>query len=65
MKYKCVTNGFKTRGYRVNNPEYERRVPVVNGEILDCDGEYIVKNGISLCHKDSILGKYHFRKVDE
>ena len=65
MKYKCVTNGFKTRGYRVNNPEYERWVPVFNGEILDCDGEYIVKNGISLCHKDSILGKYHFRKVDE
>lgn len=65
MKYKCVTDGFKTRGYKVNNPEYERWVPVVNGEILDCDGEYIVKNGISLCHKDSILGKYHFRKVDE
>ena len=65
MKYICVTNGFKTRGCRVNNPESEKRISIVNGEILDCDGEYIVKNRIPLCSKDSILGKYHFRKVDE
>ena len=24
MKYKCVTDGFKTRGYRVNNPDTEK-----------------------------------------
>lgn len=65
MKYKCVTDGFKTRGCKVDNSESGNWVRVVNGEILDCDGEYIVRNGISLCHKDSILGKYHFRKVDE
>lgn len=64
MKYKCVTDGFKTRGYKFDNSESEKWVRVVNGEILDCNGEYIVKNGISLCHKDNILGKYHFRKVD-
>ena len=61
MKYKCVTNGFKTRGCKVDNPESEKWVSVVNGDILDCDGEYIVKDGVCLCHKDSILGKYHFR----
>lgn len=34
-------------------------------DVLECEGDYIVKDGVSLCHKDSILGKYHFRKVDE
>lgn len=65
MKYKCVTNGFKTRGCRVNNPNSEKQVTVINGDVLEFDGDYIVKDGVSLCHKDSILGKYHFRKVDE
>lgn len=65
MKYKCVTDGFKIRGYKVNNPDSEKRVTVINGDILECSGEYIVKDGVSICHKDSILGKYHFRKVNE
>lgn len=65
MKYKCVTDGFKIRGYEVNNPDSEKRVTVINGDILECIGEYIVKDGVSICHKDSILGKYHFRKVNE
>lgn len=65
MKYKCVTDGFKTRGYKNNNLDSEKWVSVVNGDVLESDGDYIVKDGVSLCHKDSILGKYHFRKVDE
>lgn len=65
MKYKCITNGFKTRGFKVDNPESEKWVSVVNGDILDCDGEYIVKDEICLCHKDSIIGKYHFRPQKE
>ena len=65
MKYKCVTDGFKTRGYKNNNLDSKKWVSVVNGDVLECDGECIVKDGISLCHKDSILGKYHFRKVDK
>lgn len=53
VKYKCVTNGFVKEG-----------CTVYNGEILNCEGDYIVKNGVLLCHKDSIIGKYHFRKVN-
>ena len=48
MKYKCVTDGFKTRGYKINNPDSEKWVSVVNGDVLECDGECIVKDGISL-----------------
>ena len=65
MKYECVTNGFKTRGCKVDNPESEKWMTVFNGDILDCDGDYIVKGGVYLCHKDSILGKYHFRRQEE
>lgn len=65
MKYKCVTDGFKTRGYRINNLDSEKCVTVVNGDVLESDGDYIAKDGVSICHKDSILRKYHFRKVDE
>lgn len=61
MKYRCITNGFKTRDKQ--NPE--KWISVSNGEIVECDGEYIIKGGARLCHKKSILGKYHFRKVDE
>lgn len=65
MKYKCVTDGFKTRGYKNNNLDSKKWVSVVNDDVLECNGDYILKGGVSLCHKDSILGKYHFRKVDE
>ena len=65
MKYKCVTDGFTKIGYLIDNTDYVKRETVCNGDILDCVQDCIVKNGISLCHKDSILGKYHFRKVDE
>ena len=65
MKYKCVTDGFKKTGYLVDNPDLIKRETVYNGDVLECEGYYIIKNGVSLCHKDSIMGKYHFRKVDE
>ena len=65
MKYKCVTNGFKIRGYRVNTSDSVKHVTVISGDVLDCVGEYIVKDGVALCHNDSILAKYHFRKVGE
>lgn len=64
MKYRCVTNGFETTGYEIKNPDKERSITVKNGDVLDCEGDYIVKDGVSLCHKYSILGKYHFRKVE-
>lgn len=44
MKYKCVTDGFKTRGCKVDNSESGKWMRVVNGEILDCDGEYMLNN---------------------
>lgn len=65
MKYKCVTDGFKIIGYRINNLDSEKCVTVVNGDVLERDGDYIVKDGVSICHKNSILGKYHFRKIEE
>ena len=65
MKYECMLDGFKTRGYIVNSPGSEKWMSVSNGEILECDGEYIVKDGVALCHKDSVLGKVYFRKVYE
>lgn len=64
MKYKCVTNGFKIRGCKADGSD-EQEVQVVNGDVLETDGDFIVKDGFILCHKDSILGKYHFRKVEE
>lgn len=63
VKYKCVTNGFTKEGCLVDNPDSEKKETVYNGDILNCEGDYIVKNGVLLCHKDSIIGKYHFRKV--
>ena len=51
-------------GYLVDNPDSEKKETVYNGDILNCEGDYIVKNGVLLCHKDSIIGKYHFRKVN-
>lgn len=65
MKYKYVTNEFKTRGCRANNPDSEKWVIVINRDDLECNGDYSVKDGVSLFHKDSILGKHHFRRVDE
>lgn len=64
MKYRCVTNGFKIKGYEITNPDNERSITVKHGDVLDCEGDYIVKDSVSLCHKDSILGKYHFRKEE-
>ena len=65
MKYKCITDGFKTRGYKANDPDSKQWIKVINGDVLEGDGDYILKDGVSICHKDSILGKYHFRKVDK
>ena len=65
MKYKCVTDGFKTKCFKNDNTEYEKMVSIFNGDVLEDDGEYITKDGFSICHKNSIIGKYHFRKVDE
>lgn len=62
MKYKCMVDGCKIKGCKVDNPELEQWVELVCGEILDCDGEYIIKNGTYLCHKNSIMGKCFFRK---
>ena len=64
VKYKCVTNGFTKAGCLVDNPDSEKKETVYNGEILNCEGDYIVKNGVLLCHKDSIIGKYHFKRVN-
>lgn len=65
MKYKCVTDGFKTDGYIIDDPDFNRKVSIVRGDILECvDGEYLVKDGVYVCKKDSILGKYHFKKVE-
>lgn len=65
MKYRCVTNGFKIRAYSKNNPDIEKEISVFNGDVVNCEDEYIEKSGFVICHKDSILGKYHFRKVEE
>lgn len=64
MKYKCITEGFKTRGCKADL-DCEKWIKVVNGEILSTEDDYIVKDGFLLCHKDSILAKYHFIKVEE
>lgn len=61
MKYRCITNGFAKRD--MDNPG--QWISVSNGEIVECDGEYIVKDGVRLCHKDSIMGMYHFRKAGD
>ena len=65
VKYKCVTNGFEKAVYLNGNPDPIKRETICNGDILECNDGYIVKDGIPLCHKDSIFGKYHFRKADE
>lgn len=65
MKYKCITNGFKIKSYSKNNPDIKKEISVFNGDVVNCEDEYILKNGFIICHKDSILGIYHFRKVED
>ena len=66
MKYKCVTDGFEIEGCVIDDPDFAKKVSIANGEVLECiDGEYIVKNGVYVCHKDSVLGKYHFKEVED
>ena len=65
MKYKCVTDGFEIEGCVIDNPDYAEKVSIAKGEVLECvDREYIVKDGVYVCAKNSILGKYHFKKVE-
>lgn len=60
MKYKCITNGFTTIAYKVKNPDELKKIKVEKGEVLECEGEYILKNGFCLCHNKSIFAKRHF-----
>lgn len=65
-RYICKTEGFSTRGFPKYNEDSNRRVRVNHGDIVSSDSKgYLLKDGICLCHKESIVGKYHFHKLSK
>lgn len=61
--YVCKTEGFKTRGFSKYTKDINGMVRVNRGDIVSSDSQgYLWKDGICLCHKESIVGKYHFKK---
>lgn len=65
-RYQCVTNGFtKTMVYKINQSKNEV-VVVLPHDVLEVDRQgYLRKDGIRVCHKESILGHYHFKKISK
>ena len=65
MKYICKTKGFSIKGYTKENPEKNKKITIKNGDIVETDNEgYMWKDNICFCHSDSILGHYHFEKLN-
>lgn len=65
-QYICKTDGFKKRGFPQRNIETNKMVRVNHGDIVSSDSKgYLLKDGICLCHKESIVGKYHFHKLSK
>lgn len=62
--YICKTGGFSSNGFPKYSEELTKMVRVNHGDIVLADSKgYLWKDGICLCHKESILGHYHFRKI--
>ena len=61
--YICKSEGFNTRGFPEYNEDINGMVRVNHGDIVSSDSKgYLWKDGICLCHKESIVGKYNFQK---
>lgn len=65
-RYICKTDGFSTSGFWWRNKNMNTTIRINHGDIVqaDLDG-YLWKDGICLCHKESIVGKYHFQKFSK
>lgn len=64
--YICKSEGFNTRGFPEYNEDINGMVRVNHGDIVSSDSKgYLWKDGICLCHKESIVGKYHFQKFSK
>lgn len=64
--YICKTGGFSIKGFPKGNTDINRMVRVKSGDVVSSDSNgYLWKDGICVCHKDSILGKYHFLKISK
>ena len=61
-QYICKTEGFSTRGFPKYNEDGNKMVRVNHGDIVSSDSKgYLWKDGICICHKESIVGRYHFK----
>lgn len=64
-KYICIARCLVSDSTHYQQ-ENEECIVVERGEILECDEHGCIrKNGVSLCHKDSDLGRFYFRECDE
>ena len=64
-KYVCTAR-FLVSDSANYQQENEECIVVERGEILESDEHGCIrKNGVSLCHKDSDLGRFYFRECDE
>lgn len=60
----CKSNGFSTRGFNTHNNDSSEKIIIHSGDVVEADEQgYLWRNGICLCHKDSIVGHYHFKKI--
>lgn len=65
-QYICKTDGFSTSGFPRHNEDPNEMVRVNHGDIVQADSKgNLWKDGICLCHKESIMGHYHFRKIQK
>lgn len=65
-KYICKSEGFSTRGFPKYNEDINRMVRVKHRDVVTSDSKgYLWKDGICLCHKESVLGHYHFEKFSK
>lgn len=64
-RYICLTDGFRKSGVIQDNPVIVKKINIHSGEVVDCDERgMFFKNNVFICHRDSILGKQHFRKIE-
>ena len=62
-QYICKSEGISTRGFPKYNEDGNKMVRVNYGDIVSSDSKgYLWKDEICICHKESIVGKYHFQK---
>lgn len=62
-RYICKSDGLSTVGFPQYNEDLTKKVRVNHGDIVQVDLKgYLWKYGICICHKESIVGHYHFEK---